>query len=546
MTDRQPSTRLSRRTVLRTTASGLALAAGVGTASAHEYGSSDSSSSDGHDHTDATLHGATSNVELVDYHSLGGLGPSSESGSPDSPHYGALTEIRARGDYAYVGVFSSKGPTDDRGVYVVDISAFNDADSASDLRDAELDAVSFLRNENAASAVMDVKVSTDGDYVFASKQPFSAVYDDVDPTTTTDGDSTSPGASALQAVDVTDPADPRVVGTYDAWDTGPHNAAYHRIDGTDYVFAIHDTSDGTAGIWVFEFDRTTGALVLVNKWNADGNLTDGNVVDDELNYAHDITVQDDPRLDRPVGYFSYWNSGLFALDLSDPTDIRPIGHFSMPVTHYAEPAPALVDGKRIVVAGQEQSSQTDGTSGYVKLLDADGLDDGYDGSDNIEALDTWEWHSDVSFSNFTLSPHNFDVTADGWVHLAHYHGGTRFLRVDTGDWSLAEKGYFQAAKAVPEDSKMEGLNSAAPFTWGAVEQNGVVYASDINTGVYALRFKPDSDLSTAGFGTGAATAGLGGLLYRYRDALADRLPGGGTVGASTSRSDVAANGGDSA
>lgn len=311
------------------------------------------------------------------------------------------------------------------------------------------------------------------------------------------------------------------------------------------MFAVHDTSDGTAGIWVFEFDRTTGTLVLVNKWDAEGNLSDGNVVDTGLNYAHDVTVQDDPRLGKPVGYFSYWNSGLFALDLSNPTDISPIGHFSMPVTHYAEPAPTLVDDKRVVVVGQEQTSQTDGTSGYVKLLDADGLDDGYDGSDNMVELDTWEWRSNVTFENFTLSPHNFDVTADGWVHLGHYHGGTRCLRIHTDDWSLEESGYFRAAKAVPADSKMEGLNSAAPFTWAAAEQNGVVYASDINTGVYALRFKPDSDVATA-MSAGVGAAGLGGLLYRYRDALAARLPVGGTDAPPASPGDATTSPSDSA
>jgi hypothetical protein len=519
---------LDRRTLLQAVGRGTAtLAVASGAASAHEMGAgSDAESTDGHDHTDASVHGATSDVELLDYHSLGGVGRSSESGSADSPHYGAITELRVQGDYAFVGVFSSDDPTGDRGMAILDVGEFNAAKSTSGLRDAELEVVSFLRNDDAAAAVMDVKVSDDGDYAFISKQPYTAVFNETDPKPDTDGDGTSASASALQAVDVRDPANPRVVGTYDAWTTGPHNATYHRIGGTDYVFGIHDTGDGTSGIWVFEFDRTTGALVLVNKWNADGNLTDGNVVDAGLNYAHDLTVQDDPRLGIPVGYFSYWDSGLFALDLSDPTAIEPVGHFSMPTTHYAEPAPEFVDGKRVVVTGQELSSQTDGTTGYVKLLDADGLDDGYDGSDNIAELDTWEWQASASFSNFTLSPHNFDVTADGWVHVGHYHGGTRFLRIHPDDWSLTEKGYFQAAKEVPESSKMEGLNSAAPFTWCAVEQAGVVYVSDINTGVYALRYKPSSSAATAG--AAAGTAALGGLLHRYRDDVAaalDRLAG---------------------
>jgi hypothetical protein len=521
----------TRRTVLKALAGSGAVAAGAGTASAHQFGDGDSDSTSGdHDHSDGSLHGSTGDVDLLDYHSLGGVGTSTESGWAEEPHYGAITELRVRGDYAYVGVFSAKEPTSGRGMYVIDVSEFNAATNASELDEAQLEVVSYLNDPNNAAAVMDVKGSDDGDYVFISKQPYSVVFDDLDPVPGPDGDSVSASAAALQAIDVSDPANPALVSTYDAWDTGPHNAFYHQIDGTDYVFAIHDTSDGTAGVWVFRFDRTTESLVLVNKWDADGNISDGNLVDEDLRYAHDITIQDDPRLDVPVGYFSYWGSGLFALDLSDPTDIDVIGHFSMPRTHYAEAAPTLVDGKRILVAGQETPSQTDGSSGYLKLVDADGLDDGYDGNDNMTELDTWEWKSNVSFDSFTLSPHNFDVTGDRWVHVGHYHGGTRFLRIHADDWTLEEKGYFRAAKDVPEDSKMEGLNHAAPFTWCAVEQEGVVYASDINTGVYALRYKPDSDTSSASLGVvgAAGTAGLGRLLVEHGDwieEVVDRLRG---------------------
>ena len=59
-----------------------------------------------------------------------------------------------------------------------------------------------------------------------------------------------------------------------------------------------------------------------------------------------------------------------------------------------------------------------------------------------------------------------------------------------GGESLAEEGYFQAAKEVPEASKIEGLNHAAPFAWSAIEHEGVTYVSDTNTGVYAIRYKP--------------------------------------------------------
>jgi hypothetical protein len=479
----------TRRSILGAGTGLAALAASGGLASAHEFSEDTSAgtASESHDHTDASIHGKTGNAELLEYHSLGAVGSSAESGSADSPHYGGITELRTNGDYAYVGCFSSDNPTGDRGMAVLDINEFNAAEKPKELRAADLSVVSFLRNDDPAAAVMDLKVSDDGQFVFLSKQPYTALFDETDPKPDTGGDGASASASALQAVDVSDPANPLVVGTYDAWTTGPHNATYHEIGGNEYVFAVKDLNDGTSGLYVFGFDRTTGALALLNRWTYDGDLGVG---DGGLAYIHDITIQDDPRLGRPVGYLSYWDQGLFALDLADPMDIEILGHYSMGAAHYAEPAPTYLDGTRVVVAGQEISSQQDGSSGKVYLLDANGLDRGFDGTDNITRLDEWEWQENVSFENFTLSPHNFDVTADGRVHLGHYHGGTRFLTIDVGGESLAEEGYFQAAKEVPEASKIEGLNHAAPFAWSAIEHEGVTYVSDTNTGVYAIRYKP--------------------------------------------------------
>ncbi|WP_266074817.1 LVIVD repeat-containing protein [Haladaptatus caseinilyticus] len=471
------SNHFDRRRFLRlsATTSG-ALAFGAGRSSAHSYGDGSGTQASGsHDHTNPSIHQQSERAELLDYHSLGGVGASSNSGRPEDPHYGAITELHVHGDYAYAGIFSSDDPTNDRGMAILDIHQFNDAETLAEARDAELSVLGFVRNDDPASAVMDIRISDDGKYVFLSKQPYTALFNETDPTPGTDGGSNDPTAGSVVAVNVEDPGNPSVVGSYNGWSTGSHNTSYHRIDGEEYLFACKDLNDGTAGLYVLQFDRTTGQLTLVNRWTASG-ATGG------LDYIHDITVQNDPRTGTPTGYLSYWDNGLRILDLSDPTNIVELSVFEMNSAHFAEPAPTLLDGKRVVVVGQEIPSVENGSSGKLYLLDADGIEDG----ESPAQLDMWEWKTNTTFDNFTLSPHNFDVTEDGWVHLGHYHGGIRFLDIDTDGWLLREDGFYLPNQNVPEESKMQGLNEATPFTWCAVEQNGVTYAADINTGVYAV------------------------------------------------------------
>jgi hypothetical protein len=163
--------------------------------------------------------------------------------------------------------------------------------------------------------------------------------------------------------------------------------------------------------------------------------------------------------------------------------------------HYAEPAPDLVDGKRVFVAGQEipsrgQDGEDPGPSGYYFLVDADPL---------FEApSDEGTRYDEVAFDNYVRSPHNVTVTADGWVHAGHYHAGVRFLHIeppageslgrgrgDPQQWGLEERDYWAGHEELEEGAKANGLTTAEPNFWTAVEADGITFGSCINTGLYA-------------------------------------------------------------
>lgn len=463
----------TRRAVLRGVGATLGVGAAAGSAAAHDWGTATDDPEVGDpDHPAEDTRGETHEAEVVGYHSLGGVGPSSQAGRPTDPHYGGVTEIRQHGDYAYVSFFSSDKQTPGRGMAIVDISAFNDADTQEDIREAELSVVSFLRNNNDGAAVMDLKVSEDGQYVFLGTQPYTALFtaseegEAADPYPTTDGEGFTATPGGIVAVDVSDPGNPETVGSIQISATGVHNHFHHRIGGEEYIFAVHDLGDGSEGMYVVHFDRSTGSLEVVNRWRFENNNRQGEVGTNSPAYIHDVEVIDDPRTGTPTAYLSYWPRGLWALDVSDPTDIEALGQFEMNACHFATPVPELVelpDGseKRVAIASQEISG-SDYHTGRVYLVDCEGLfeaDPGFDAAERTDdgvarlgELDYWEWQREETFDSdelyfggpslysFSLSPHNSDVavheTDDGdqevWVHQAHYGGGVRFLKVTPG------------------------------------------------------------------------------------------------------------------
>ena len=554
----------TRRAILRGVAATLGVSV-AGTAAGHPGAGDHDDARHPHPEIDQE------NVGWRGYHSLGGRGSESPYGDPENPHYGGVSEMKVQDDLAFVGVLSSQEPTPDRGLAILDVSQYTRADSKEELEDAEMFLLSYVPNENNAVSVMDVKLSDDGRYAFISKQPVAAVYEAVEVRTDPSNLGNSPEAGALQAVDVSDPANPEIVGRWDGWAFGPHNADHLRIGGTDYVFGVKGPIGENAGVYVVRFDRDTGNMALVNYW-LDGENFGAGELDDPTKgqyptsgydyYVHDIRVERDPQTGWPVAYVAHLNNGAWVLDASDPRELRTLGTFDMYRSHEIWPLTVTdADGepRRVFVTGQENPSSDwqdelegvelgshgqniDGDTGWLYLVDAQELDpgeqdgpvdlgtaeehDSYDPDEDDPAAAKWQLSDDVEFENYTLSLHNvepFEVEVPRgnspnsrtdvrqFVAAGNYHAGIRLLEftevfrddVDVdyigndneawgdppsnGDDGFGQVAYFRShAKDVPEESKMETLSEATPNFWCAVEENGVVFGSGINTGAYAI------------------------------------------------------------
>jgi hypothetical protein len=566
------------------------------------------------DHTplndpDHDEHRFVEGVTNVGYHSLGRKGSESLGGDPDEPHYGGISELKIEGDLAFVGILSSHEPTLDRGLAILDVSAYTRAEDETELEQAEMSLLSFVPNENQGTSVMDVKVSDDRQYAFISQQPIEALFQatssnpDPEVNPGTRSTSTEVQGGSLKAVDISDPGYPEVVGSHDLWGLGPHNSDHHQIGGDDYVFAVRGPLGEPAGVFVLYFDRTTGDLELVNYWTHDAQLAQGEtgypVNDTYANgyeyYVHDIRVKDDPKTGRPLAFVANLNSGARVLDVSEPTNIEELGHFYCRRAHEIMPATVHdADGnlRRVFVTGQENPSSSYGTvehhTGYAYLVDADMLFDAEfeqgkpynlgvaeraeqfeeegvredDVTDNVlsdhpevpkdpkRPLASWvlrdhtdripddldeenhdhsdpdqhwiheennhteheadgdhEDHFGIAFQNYTFSLHNVDILEENFgtesspeyrqfVVAGHYHAGLRVLEFQVGggddhptrrggSW-MEEVAYSRHHEEVPAESMFTGLTGAAPNYWCAVDANGVVWTSGINTGVYAF------------------------------------------------------------
>jgi hypothetical protein len=341
---------------------------------------------------------ASANVDLVGYHSGGGVGPASFSGRPEDAHKGAMSEFRIHDDLAFASIFSARDEHSQRGVAIFDVSDFTRAEGPGDLESAELTLLSFVRNDNSQAACMDVKVSDDGDYIFVCKQALTALFGEGHGTQPNgDNHSNSATAGSLLAVDVSDPGNPVVTDevALSHWSVGPHNGWYHQIGGTEYFFTVHGTTSAASTVNTFQFDRSSGQLQQVNAWSWDTNLRAGEYgADSNQWYHHDINVLEDPKTGVPLAYLHCWDAGLRIFDLSDPSDPTEIGVFEQYGAHHAVPAPTLVDGKRVTITGHENpDSQYHGhlggenhETGRYNLVDCDPLDAVFDDASSVERV----------------------------------------------------------------------------------------------------------------------------------------------------------------
>ncbi|HUR69087.1 MAG TPA: hypothetical protein VM370_07555 [Candidatus Thermoplasmatota archaeon] len=395
---------------------------------------------EGHSHADLAAHRlATPSMTMLARETFASLGIS-------GPAFG---EIDLLGDhYAVVADLLA-------GFYVLDVS------------DPEHPVpVSFTPD---AGYIADVKASESGDFVFLGIQ--------------------LAGFTGVHVFNVAVPERPVFTGAFPIVGTAPFEGGCHMIEvHGSYLYCA--PNDATVRIFSITETPVTAILTPVGAYAPQGAppapVLAPAAAGDE--FTHDMTVQDDPVTGEPVMFVSFWDYGVRVVDVSDPSSPRELGgwtgegaedwgtyggnlHTSMA---------GLINGKRVVVTIPEYAEVPS-----VTLLDASDYG-------AMTALGVWAPHTaeELDGEASTFSMHNFQLVGST-IYLAMYHGGVWVLDASEPTHPVPV-GYFLPSEGASTSVPVPIFSGGGQSVWDVVVKDGVILATDITGGLYALQYAPDA------------------------------------------------------
>lgn len=276
--------------------------------------------------------------------------------------------------------------------------------------------------------------------------------------------------NGIIVLDLADPAHPTVASDY--WETltgGVHNTFIK----DNLVYAVHG---GTSDVHIIDIADPRQPRE-VGRWGIP--LVQGK-------YLHDVWIADG------LAYLSYWDEGLVILDAGrgikggTPTQPKLVSqfkyrtqwkgksygntHVALPYTNKAGRSYVFV-GDEIFPPGFDANARVE-PGGFVHVLDVT----------DVENPKEVAWYEVPR-----AGVHNLWVENDT-LYTAYYNGGLRAVDVSgelQGD--LRRQGREIAVLATND---AQAFIKDTPFTWGPQVHNGLIYASDFNSGLWIARVVP--------------------------------------------------------
>jgi hypothetical protein len=212
----------------------------------------------------------------------------------------------------------------------------------------------------------------------------------------------------------------------------------------------------------------------------------GQGCDADANYGHGAEPSDDGKL----VFVSYWDSGFIALDVTNPAQPIFKGRTIYPARADGDAHSASYDDTRkLLFSADEDFCKTSGSGtekglGYLRV---------YDYANLAAPTQIGEYRTPNSLGSDSqaagdYSIHNALVVGTD-IYLSWYSDGIRVVDA-INPRALREVAFFVPPSANnPVKPSQRGVLSNAPQVWGVAydEATGLIYASDMNSGLWILR-----------------------------------------------------------
>lgn len=296
-----------------------------------------------------------------------------------------------------------------------------------------------------ARTVNDVKVSEDGSICIISREGASS------------------RKNGIVLIDVKDPRNPEILARFnDELTGGVHNLFIH----DDHVFAINNgrrydvisIKDPENPVKVGQFELTTPGHAIHDVWVVDG-----------------------------LAYSSNWGDGLYVVDVGNgiaggsPEQPIVVENYTIPngAHHAAFPYENKLTGRKYVICGDERFPN--GLSIQGKPTIAGGY---------LHIVDVTDKGAPIEVARYEVpeaGSHNFWIEGD-ICYAAMYNAGLRVIDLSGELMGDLYKQGREVAWFIPHDP--EGYIPNASMVWGPQPHKGVIYFSDWNTGLWAVRLEP--------------------------------------------------------
>ena len=229
------------------------------------------------------------------------------------------------------------------------------------------------------------------------------------------------------------------------------------------------------------------APVQVSDWgiqDVGGPFSAGQGCDADANYGHGVEPSDDGTL----AFVSYWDAGFVRLDVTNPAAPVFTGRTIYPADADGDAHSSQYDdARKLLFTADEDFCKTSGSGtekgfGYGRVYD-------YANPAAPQLLSVYKTANasgvaDPGAGDFVIH-NNFLVGTD--VYTSWYTDGVRVFDA-SNPRAVKEVAHFvPPASANPVKPSQRGVLTNTTQVWGVVVNDGLVYASDMNSGLWILR-----------------------------------------------------------